>query len=108
MNNDLNVNKIKPLGSNILVQCEGKQEQDYVLGDIILPESACSMNSRYVKAKVIAVGEGKVLDTGERENIEVSVGDCVLIDELLGNEIVIDGHVYHIINACDIFAVVLP
>lgn len=60
MSNQLDVSKIKPLGSNILVKCETKQEKDYVLGDIILPESACSMNSRYVKAKVIAVGEGKV------------------------------------------------
>lgn len=107
MSYNLDIKKIKPLGSNILVSFEGKTEQDYVLGDIIVPESSSSLNSRYNKAKVIAIGEGKLLDCGKYETINVSVGDYVLVDDLMGSEIIIDGQSYHMLSFSEIIAVIL-
>lgn len=107
MSYHLDIKNIKPLGSNVLVVFENKEEQDYVLGDIILPESSNAFNSRYTKAKVLAIGEGKLLDCGKHEHVNVSVGDYVLVDDLMGSEVIVDGQTYHIVSFSDIIAVVL-
>lgn len=95
---------IKPLGSNVLVRYEPKTEQDYVLGDILLPDFS---DSTYVKAKVIALGAGKLLESGEREGFEFAVGDLVFVNDLASNEIVLDDEVYHIIDCSEVVAVCL-
>lgn len=90
---------IKPLGDRIVVKSlEEKEEQ---VGGIIIPDTAKEKPS---EGEVIAVGPGKLLESGERQAISVAVGDKILYGKYSGTEIKFGGEEYLIVREDDILA----
>ena len=83
--------KVKPLHDRILVKREEAVEKRK--GGIIIPDTA---KEKPLEGRVIAVGAGKLDDSGKRIPLEVKAGDRVLIGKYAGNEIKIDD-VEHVI-----------
>jgi chaperonin GroES len=92
---------IRPLGDKILLKRLDAQEK--TAGGIFLPESA---KEKPQQAKVVAVGDGRLLDSGERADFQVKKGDIVVISKWGGTEIKVDGDELLILPEEDILAVV--
>ena len=92
---------IKPLGDRIVIKVIEDTEQ--TSGGIFIPDSA---KEKPQKGEVIAVGLGKMNDKGEREPMDVKVGDIVLYAKYAGTDIKIDGTEYKILSIKDALAVV--
>ncbi len=91
---------IRPLGDRILVKAV--EEKEVVKGGIIIPDSA---KEKPQEAQVVAVGAGKLDESGKRVPIELKKGDKVLISKYGGTEIKIDGEQYQILREDDVLAV---
>ena len=91
---------LRPLHDRVLVTRldEGEQKR----GGIIIPDSA---KEKPQQAEVKAVGNGKLLDTGERIAPEVKPGDRILFGKYSGSEIKIDGEEHLILREDDLLAV---
>jgi chaperonin GroES len=91
---------LRPLHDRVLVRRleEGEQRQ----GGIIIPDSA---KEKPQQAEVIAVGNGKLLDSGERAPIEVKAGDRILFGKYSGSDIKMDGQEYLILKEDEILGV---
>ncbi|MEW6594522.1 MAG: co-chaperone GroES [Thermodesulfobacteriota bacterium] len=93
--------KIRPLNDRILVQrLEGEEKTK---GGIIIPDTA---KEKPAEGKIVAVGNGKLNDKGERVPVEVKVGDRVLFSKYGGTEVKIEGTEYLIMREDDILGVV--
>ena len=93
--------KIRPLNDRILVQ--RLEQEEKTAGGIIIPDSA---KEKPAEGKIIAVGNGKLNDAGERIAMEVKVGDTVLFSKYGGTDIKVDGEDYLIMSEGDILGVV--
>lgn len=93
--------KIKPLGDRVLVEILEAEEK--TAGGIILPDTA---KQEKTEGKVIAVGSGKVLDSGKVQPIEVKKGDKVLFGKWGGDDIEIEGKKHKVLKSEDIIAVI--
>jgi chaperonin GroES len=93
--------KIRPLGDKVLV--ERVEAEAKTAGGIVLPDTAKEKPQR---GKVVAVGEGKMLENGTRKEIQVKKGDTVLFTSYAGTEVKIDGKEYLIMDESDIMAVI--
>ena len=93
--------KMQPLGDRIVVQALKAEEK--TKGGIVLPDTA---KEKPQEGKVIAVGKGKVLESGKVEPVEVKVGDVVLYGKYSGTEITKDGEEYLIVREEDILAII--
>lgn len=93
--------KIRPLADKILVQ--RVEAENKTAGGIVLPDTAKEKPQR---GKIIATGEGKILDDGSRQKPQVKKGDTVLFTSYAGSEIKIDGKEYLIMTESDIMAVI--
>jgi chaperonin GroES len=91
---------LKPLGDKVVVQVT--EQEDKTASGIYLPDTA---KKKPQEGKVIAVGDGRVLDNGERNRISVKVGDRVLFSKYGGNEVTIDGEEYTILDEDQIYAI---
>lgn len=92
--------KIRPLQDRIVikrVESEAKTK-----GGIIIPDSA---KEKPIQARVVAVGNGKVLKDGKVRPLEVKVGDVVLIGKYTGTEVKLDGEEHVLIREDDVLAV---
>jgi len=78
------------------------EAQTVTTGGIVLPETAKEKPRR---GKIIALGDGKLLDSGERAEFEVKVGDEVLFSSYGGTEIKVDGEEMMIMEESDILAI---
>jgi len=94
--------KIRPLDDRVVV--EPLPAEEVTAGGIVLPDSAKEKPQR---GTVIAVGPGKLLDSGERGDLSVAVGDEVIYGKYGGTEIEIDGNEVKILRESDILAKVL-
>ena len=92
--------KVKPLGDKILVEVLEAEEK--TKGGIILPDTAKEEKS---EGKVVAVGSGKILDSGKVQPLEVKKGDKVIFGKYSGDEILIDGRKFKIIKENEVLAV---
>lgn len=92
---------LKPLGDKVVVQVTEQEEKSS--GGIYLPDAA---KKKPQIGKVVAIGNGRVLDNGERNALTVSVGDSVLYSKYGGNEVTIDGEEFLILDEDQIYAVV--
>ena len=92
---------IKPLHDRIVVEAAEKEQK--TASGILLPDSAQEKPQR---GKVLAVGPGKRLDSGQLAAIDVQVGDFVLYGKYGGTEVKVDGNDYIILRADDVLAVV--
>ena len=91
---------IRPLHDRIVVEAAAKEEKS--AGGIILPDSAQEKPQR---GKVLAVGPGKRLDSGQLAALDVQVGDHVLYGKYGGTEVSVNGNDYIILRADDVLAV---
>ena len=92
--------KIKPLHDHILVE---RIEEEIQKGGIIIPDTA---KEKPQQGEIVAVGPGKVSDTGEKVPMEVKVGDKVLYGKYSGTEVTVDNEDYLIMRESDIFAII--
>ncbi|MEZ0326138.1 MAG: co-chaperone GroES [Fimbriimonas sp.] len=92
--------KLKPLGDKVVVQV--LEQEDKTASGIYLPDSA---KKKPTEGKVIAVGEGRTLDSGERNTLTVKVGDKVLYSKYGGNEVTIEGEDFLILDEDQIYAI---
>lgn len=93
---------IRPLDDRVVVEPLAAEET--TAGGIVLPDSAQEKPQR---GKIVAVGPGKLLDSGERGSLSVTVGDEVIFGKYGGTEIEIDGTEVKILRESDILAKVL-
>ena len=93
--------KIKPLADRVVVQPDAAEEKSE--GGIILPDT---VQEKPQKGKIVALGAGKISDSGELIKPEVKVGDKVLYGKYSGNEISLGGEEYLIMRESDILAVI--
>ena len=89
-----------PLGDRILVKRSDDDEQT-TSGGIIIPDTA---KEKPQEGEVIAVGNGKLLDSGERQAVDVAVGDLILFAKYGGTEVTYDNNEYLILREDDILA----
>lgn len=92
---------IRPLGDRVLV--ERVEAEERTAGGILLPESA---KEKPKEGKVIAIGEGKLLDDGKRSTFSVKVGDRILFSSYAGTEIKHVGDEYLIMREDDILGII--
>lgn len=94
--------KIKPLADRIVVKVLEAQEKSK--GGILIPDTA---KEKPQEAEVIAVGKGKILESGQVHTPEVKVGDKILFGKYSGTEITsTDGEQFLILREEDILAIV--
>lgn len=93
---------LKPLGDRIVVKVIEDTEQ--TSGGIFIPDSA---KEKPQKGEVVAVGEGKTNDKGEKEPMGVNVGDIILYAKYAGTDVKMDGVEYKILSIKDALAVLV-
>jgi len=92
--------KIRPLDDRVVV--ERFEAEEKTAGGIVLPDSA---REKPQQGKVVAVGPGKLLDSGERGEMSVKVGDAVFYGKYAGTEVDVNGEDFVILRESDILAV---
>ena len=92
--------KFRPLADRVLVKRLDKEEK--TAGGIIIPDAA---KEKPQEGEVIAVGNGKVLDSGEARPLDLKKGDKVLFGKYSGSEIKIDGEEHLILREDEILGV---
>ncbi len=90
---------IRPLDDRVVV--ERVEAEEKTQGGIVLPDTAKEKPS---KGKVVAVGEGRLLESGKRAPIDLKKGDNVLFGKYAGSEVTVDGKEYLIMRESDILA----
>ena len=93
--------KFKPLGDRILVQRTEAEEE--VRGGIVIPDTA---KEKPQEGVVVAVGDGRVLDSGDRVEMAVKTGDRVLFGKYGGTETTIDDVEYLILREDDVLGII--
>ena len=94
--------KFNPLGDKLLVR--RSEEEETTAGGIVLPGSAAEKPSQ---GEVLAIGPGRVLDSGEKVEVPVSVGDTVVFGQYAGsNTIKVDGAELLILSESDLLGTV--
>ncbi len=93
---------IRPLDDRVVVEPLAAEET--TAGGIVLPENAKEKPQR---GTVVAVGPGRLLDSGDRGDLSVNVGDEVIFGKYGGTEIEVDGNEVKILRESDILAKVL-
>ena len=93
--------KIRPLHDRVIVK--RIEEEETTKGGIIIPDTA---KEKPMEGKVTAVGNGKLLENGNVQPLEVKKGDKVLFGKYAGTEIKIDGEEHLIMREDDIIAIV--
>jgi Co-chaperonin GroES (HSP10) len=93
---------LKPLDDRVVVEPLSAEEK--TAGGIVLPDTAKEKPQR---GTIVAVGPGRLLDSGERSALSVKVGDEVLFSKYGGTEIEVDGKEIKILRESDILAKVV-
>ncbi len=93
--------KIRPLQDRILIKrVEGEEKS---AGGIIIPDNA---KEKPMEGKVVAVGNGKVMDDGSLHRPDVKIGDSVLFSKYAGSEVKIDGCEHLVMREDDLLGVI--
>ena len=92
---------IKPIGDKILVK--RVEAEETTAGGIVLPDTA---KEKPKEGEIIAVGEGKQLESGERADFQVEVGDRVIFASYAGTEVTVEREEYLLMSEDDILAVI--
>ena len=91
---------IRPLGDKVIIK--RVDAEDVTTGGIVLPDSAKEKPKRGL---IKAIGDGKLLDSGERSKLQVKKNDEVLFTSYAGTEVKVGGEEYIIMDESDILAV---
>ena len=92
---------VRPLGDRVIIAALPQEEM--TKGGIILPDTA---KEKPQQGEVVAVGKGKISDSGETIAMTVKAGDKVLYGKYSGTEVKIDGTEYLIVKESEILAVI--
>ena len=92
--------KIRPLSDRVVVQPMDAEEKKQ--GGIIIPDTA---KEKPQQGKIVAVGPGKISESGQKISMEVKVGDVVLYGKYSGTEVTVDDEDLLIMRESDILAV---
>ena len=92
---------VRPLGDRVIVSALPQEEK--TKGGIILPDTA---KEKPQQGEVVAVGKGKLTDSGELLDMTVKVGDKVLYGKYSGTEVKIEGESYLIVKESEILAII--
>lgn len=90
---------IRPLDDRVVI--EPMEAEEKTAGGIVLPDTA---KEKPMKGKIIAVGDGKMLENGKRAELLVKKGDKVLYGKYAGTEVMVDGKEYLVMRESDILA----
>lgn len=93
---------LRPLDDRVVVEPLAAEEM--TAGGIVLPDSAKEKPQRGI---ILAIGEGKLLDCGQRSEMNVEVGDEVIYGKYSGSNIEVDGREVKILHEGDILAKVV-
>jgi len=93
--------KVQPLNDRVLVK--RTEELQVTKGGIYIPDSA---KEKPIEGKIVAVGPGKMSDSGTRMSLQVKEGDRVLFGKYAGTDIKIEGEDYLMMREEDILAVI--
>ena len=93
--------KIRPLHDRVVIK--RLKEEEKTKGGLFIPDTA---KEKPVEAKIIAVGNGKILEDGTVRRLDVKPGDTVLLAKYSGSEIKIDGEEYVVLREEEILAVI--
>jgi len=93
--------KIRPLHDRIIVK--RLEEERTSAGGIIIPDSA---TEKPIQGKVIAVGNGKILEDGSVRKLDVKIGDKILFGKYGGTEVKVDGEELLVMREEDVMAVI--
>ena len=93
------MSKIMPTGDNIVVE---PVTEELSASGIIIPDTASK--EKPMKGKVLAVGPGKLMDDGKRQEMEVKEGDVVLFSKYGPTEVKVEGKEVLILAASDVYA----
>ena len=92
--------KIRPLQDRVVVR--RLEEKEQIKGGIVIPDTA---KEKPQEGEVLAVGDGKILNTGTRVAMDVKVGDRILFGKYAGSEVKLDGEEVLIMREEDILGV---
>lgn len=92
--------KIRPLHDRVIVRRE--EEERTSTGGIVIPDTA---TEKPIRGKVVAVGNGKVLDSGDVRPLDVKKGDTVLFGKYSGTEVKVDGEELLVMREDDLMAI---
>jgi chaperonin GroES len=92
---------IRPLHDRVIVKREAEERKSP--GGIVIPDTA---SEKPTFGKVIAVGHGKVLDSGQVRPLDVKVGDRILFGKYSGTEVKVDNEELVVMREEDVMAVV--
>lgn len=93
--------KIRPLHDRVVIK--RMEEERTSPGGIVIPDNA---TEKPIKGKVMAVGKGKLLESGEMRPLDLKVGDKVLFGKYSGTEVKVDGVDLLVMREDDIMAVI--
>lgn len=91
---------IRPLHDRVLIR--RIEEEESKIGGIIIPDTA---KEKPQQGEVIAVGSGKLLESGERAPLDVKPGDRILFGKYSGSEVKVEGQEYLIAREDEILGV---
>ena len=92
---------IRPLHDRVIVK--RMEEERTSPGGIVIPDAA---TEKPIKGEVIAVGNGKVLDSGEIRSLDLKAGDRVLFGKYSGTEVKVEGEELLVMKEDDVMAVI--
>ena len=92
---------IRPLHDRVIIR--RMEEEKTSPGGSVIPDSA---TEKPVKGEVVAVGNGKLLDSGEVRPLDVKVGDTILFGKYSGTEVSVDGEELLVMREDDITAII--
>ena len=93
--------KIRPLHDRVIIR--RMEEERTSPGGIVIPDSA---TEKPIKGEVIAVGNGKVLDSGEVRKLDLKAGDKVLFGKYSGTEVKVEGDELLVMKEDEVMAVI--
>jgi chaperonin GroES len=92
---------LRPLHDRVIVK--RMEEERLSAGGIVIPDSAAE---KPVRGEVLAVGNGKILENGDKRDLDVKAGDKVLFGKYAGTEVKVDGEELLVMREEDIMAVI--
>ncbi|MGA7733006.1 MAG: co-chaperone GroES [Chloroflexia bacterium] len=92
---------LRPLGDRVVIQ--PVEREAMTPSGLVLPDTA---KEKPQEGSVVAVGPGKLLETGERVPLEIKAGDRVLYSKYSGTEFTLDGNEYLVLSERDVLAIV--
>ena len=92
---------IRPLHDRVIFRL--LEEEKTSPGGIVIPDSA---TEKPVKGEVVAVGNGKILESGDVRPLDVKVGDIILFGKYSGTEVSVDGEELLVMREDDITAII--